>query len=86
MAQAKSAYELRKAINSSKKCFIYTVFGCTADGTQLGGYIEAFKSHLLGMMKEFKLPTQSWDKTTVRCYFRTEPETGYLYIEGFHAG
>jgi hypothetical protein len=85
MAQARSVYDLKKAINSSKKCFIYTVFGCTNDGTPLGGYVEAFKSHLTGLMKEFKLPTASWDKS-VSCYFRVEQETGFLYIEGFHAG
>ena len=84
MAQAKTVVQLKQAINSAKKCFVWTVFGCTPEGTPIGGFIEAYKSHLLGALKQYKLPTASWD-TSVKCYFRVEPETGHLYIEGFYA-
>jgi hypothetical protein len=84
VAVAKTVVQLKKAINNANKCFVWTVFGCTPDGTPIGGYIEAYKSHLLGLLKNYQLPTQSWD-TTVKCYFRVETETGHLYVEGFHA-
>jgi putative IMPACT (imprinted ancient) family translation regulator len=81
--KARSCYDLKKAINNAKKCHVYTVFGRTKDGTQLGGYVEAYKSHLKEMMKTFQLPTTSWDKT-VECFFRVDDD-GDLYIEGFNA-
>jgi hypothetical protein len=83
MSQAKSVYELKKAINNATKCHVYTVFGYTPEGTPVGGYVEAYKSHLKAMMATFKLPTTSWD-TSIKCFYRVDGE-GALWIEGFLA-
>lgn len=83
MQQPQSAATLKSAINNSKKVFMWTVFGQATEGkTPLGGFIEVYKSHVLGLMKNYELPTSKWD-TKVQCFFRTDPENGFLYIEGF---
>lgn len=85
MSLPRKVCELKKAIHSSKKCFVYVVFGKSVQGgTPLGGYVEAYKSHLLDMMKNYQLSNSQYDGT-VQCFFRVEPETQHLYIEGFQA-
>jgi hypothetical protein len=81
---AKTVVQLKKAINEAKKCHVYVVFARTNDGTPVGGFVEAYKSHLKDMMKTFALPTSSWDDS-VKCFYRVDKDSGDLYIEGFYA-
>jgi hypothetical protein len=82
--QPKTVYQLRQAINNAKKIFTWTVIGQTQEGTPIGGFIEVYKSHTLDILKQYKLPTTSWD-TSVQCFYRFDEDTQFLYIEGFHA-
>lgn len=82
MTVAKSIPELKKAIASAKHVFVWVVFGSTKEGTQVGGFMEVYKTHVLRPLKDYKLPTQTWDKS-ISVFFR-EDDAGNLFVEGFH--
>ncbi len=84
MAYPKSIPELKKAIKGATKVYVWAPFARSDAGTVMGGFIEVYKSHVMSMMKEFQLPTSQYNKS-VSCFFRVDPTSNALYIEGFHA-
>lgn len=73
----KSLYELKQAVMKAKKVFVWTVYGTTPEGTQLGGYIETYKAQ---MQKLFSMHAFQPGTTA---NFRVDPQTGFLFVDPF---
>lgn len=73
----------KQAVNASKKIFIWAPIAHMQDGTIIGGYVETYRPQIGKILSTFALPQHAWD-VTVSCFFRVDPDTQFLYIDGFN--
>lgn len=79
MQKPQTLSQFKSDVNKAKELFVWVEFGITPDGATLGGYIVTYKTQVISLIKQYEYA----HKWSAKAYYRFDPESKQLYVEGF---